>query len=129
MCPKYQETQLALEIRAHENIPLGDALKKARNLDNKINEIHQSHKQRKEHHNKIPALMTIHTKQTYARKLSTCDRAKLLFTDTDSLCHQVFTDDLYKDMVKIGLLQHVRLSGRPSSAHQEERQGNWQIQR
>lgn len=28
------------------------------------------------------------------------DRAKLLFTDTDSLCYQIETDDLYRDMLK-----------------------------
>jgi hypothetical protein len=27
-----------------------------------------------------------------------CDRAKLLFTDTDSLCYDLRTGDLYKDM-------------------------------
>jgi len=26
------------------------------------------------------------------------DRARLLFTDTDSLCYQIQTDDLYQDM-------------------------------
>lgn len=28
------------------------------------------------------------------------DNARLLFTDTDSLCYQIFTDDLYEDMKK-----------------------------
>jgi len=28
------------------------------------------------------------------------DRARLLFTDTDSLCYQIETDDLYEDMAE-----------------------------
>ena len=32
------------------------------------------------------------------------DRAKLLFTDTDSLCYHVWTDDFYKDMKTDGSL-------------------------
>ena len=29
-----------------------------------------------------------------------CENAKLLFTDTDSLCYEIITDDIYQDMAE-----------------------------
>ena len=41
------------------------------------------------------------------------DRVRLLFTDTDSLCYQTETDDLYEDMAKN--LQHYDTSAYPKT--------------
>ena len=41
------------------------------------------------------------------------DRARLLFTDTDSLCYQIQTEDLYQDMTNN--LQHYDTSAYPKS--------------
>ena len=41
------------------------------------------------------------------------DRARLLFTDTDSLCYQIQTDDLYEDMAKN--LHHYDTSAYPKT--------------
>ena len=43
------------------------------------------------------------------------DRARLLFTDTDSLCYQIQTDDLYQDMANN--LQLYDTSAYPKSKH------------
>jgi hypothetical protein len=37
-------------------------------------------------------------------------RAKLLFTDTDSLCYWIRTDDVYADMLEGGMLEHMDMS-------------------
>jgi len=41
------------------------------------------------------------------------DRARLLFTDTDSLCYQIQTEDLYEDMASN--LQHYDTSAYPKT--------------
>ena len=41
------------------------------------------------------------------------DRVKLLFTNTDSLCYKIQTDDLYQDMMEN--IQHYDTSAYPKS--------------
>jgi len=58
------------------------------------------------------------------------DRARLLFTDIDSLCYQIETDDLYEDMAKKPpALLHQCVSQNPSPVLSHQRKGHWQIQR
>lgn len=73
MCPKYMELQLALEIRAYDNIPLGDALKKAKELGHQ----NPSNPPKTELHNNIPQLLTLCTKPTYAQTLKTTTNDKI----------------------------------------------------
>lgn len=47
-----------------------------------------------------------HVKSTYG------GNAELLFTDTDSLCYNIFTNDLYKDLEKVK--HHIDFSDYPS---------------
>jgi len=42
-----------------------------------------------------------------------CDRARLLFTDTDNLCYKIQTDDVYEDMARN--LQHYDTSAYPKT--------------
>jgi len=55
------------------------------------------------------------------------DRARLLFTDTHSLCYQIETDDLYEDKAKISSTTTPARTQKPIPVQSHQRKCHWQI--